>query len=535
MNNNARSSKLTLVDSLSQFKDKLAEKIEILSSPGYEPTGLQEDIILNFGKGKHQIIVALHPNDVGKTTAGVNIFKNLIWPHDPQWFSFWDGKSIFRDREFPLKRFRIASEHNYLADTGAIQIEIGNWWPKGRYNWEKGGKPYPSQCVCDTGWSGDAMAYTQDRKTFESIKLDVLWTDEPPDPDLIGAMTSRFREADQMLWLITATPIKCGPFLDVISDLKDKGTRVKYLTGTAYENSITTGKPNHLGTKRGMRSNESIEAKIATTPLDERDARCFGKSNSKAGRIYYDFDRNIHVKDFDLSSDYAKSWNCFMSMDPHPKAFPFIQWWAKTPDKKEICYNEWPTVEFLQGNFYDEIRTSLVCNYDAEMIAKFIKIYDGTQFGLSMFKRFIDPRPARQSEHNYGKTNESLLMQYAKWGIDFECPPAQLIEVQRDEIRKGLKYDKQVPICDFNEPSTYYMPHCQNSIRMIDRHYWDEDSECEAERYKEGPDCHRFFKAGTSKHLYQKPNTVEQKTKKRIVKNPIVEAMQKQLADVSLG
>jgi hypothetical protein len=532
---NSKKQSVTLTDSLSQLKEKIIENVEILSSPGYEPTGLQEDIIVSFGRGTHQIIVALHPNDVGKTTAGVNILKNIIWPHDPKWFSWWEGKSIFRDREWPVKRFRIASEHGFLAEQGAVQIEIGNWWPKGRYLWEKGGKPYPSLCTTDSGWLGDALSYTQERKQFESLKIDVMWTDEPANPDLVGAITSRFTDTENMLWLVTATPIKCGPFLDMLSDLKDKGTRVKYLTGTAYENSITSGKPNHLGTKRGMRSDAAIAAKIAATPLDERDARCFGKSNSKAGRVYYDFDRNIHVKDFDLTSDYAKSWNCFMSMDPHPKAFPFIQWWAITPDKKRILYNEWPTVEFLQGNFYDEVRKTLICNYDAEMISKFIKIYDGTQFGLHLYKRFIDPRPAKQSEHNYGRMNESLLEQYAKHGIDFICPPAQLIETQRDNIRNGLKYDKQMPINEFNEPSIYYMPHCQNSIRMMDRHYWDEEKECEAEQYKEGPDCQRFFEAGTSSHIYQVPNKISSTPKKRVVKNPIVEAMQKQLAEVSLG
>lgn len=533
MSSNGKS-KLTLVESLSQLKEKIQEKVEIMSAPGYEPTGLQEDIIYSVGRGLHQIIVALHPNDVGKTTAGVNILRNIIWDYDPTWYAFWQGKSIFRDREWPVKRFRIASEHNYLAESGAIQIEINNWWPRGRYTWEKGGKPYPSLCTTDSGWMGDALSYTQDRKMFESLKIDFMWTDEPADPGLVGAITSRFTDTENMIWLVTATPIKCGPFLDMLSDLKDKGTRVKYLTGTAYENSITNGKANHLGTKKGMRSDAAIAAKIAATPLDERDARCFGKSNSKAGRIYYDFDMNIHIRDFDLTGDYAKSWNCFMSMDPHPKAFPFIQWWARTPDKKYVCYNEWPTKDFLQGNYYDEVRQSLICNYDAEMISKFIKIYDGTQFGLSVYKRFLDPRPAKASEHNYGKMSESLLEQYARYGIDFTVPPAQLIETQRDIVRKHLKYDKQLPICDNNEPSIYIMPHCHNSIRMMDRHYWDEENECESERYKEGPDCTRFFFAGIGDWQYKQPNKPEEKKAKKRLINPIVERMN-QLASIELG
>ena len=529
-------SKITLTSSVSQLRDTILEKMENLTAPQYEPSGLQEEIISYFGSGKYQIIVALHPNDVGKTTAGVNILKNIIWPYDPTWFGWWEGKNIFRDREWPTKRFRIASEHKHLEETGAVQIEIAKWWPKDGYVWEKNGQKFPSKCLINRSqWQGDALSYTQDRKQFESVKIDVMWSDEPADPDLVGAITSRFTETDKMLWLVTATPIKCGPFLDILSDLKDKGTRVKYLTGTARENSIISGKPNHLGTKRGLRTDEAITAKIAATPLDERDARCYGKANTKAGKIYYDFDRNIHVQDFDLSSDYAKSWNCFMSMDPHPKAYPFIKWWAIAPDGKRIQYNEWPTVDYLDGNYYDEIRNTLACNLDAEMLSKFMKIMDGTQFGLHMMNRFMDPRPAKSTEHQYGK-NDSLLMQFAKYGIDFTIPPAQYIDVQRDSIRKDQKYDKQMPISAMNEPMYYIMPHCLNSIRMEERHYWDEDGETESERYKEGPDCDRFFYAGVGKdYQYKKPAGTDTVVKKRIVKlNPLIEQMNKQLLDCSL-
>ncbi len=530
-------SKVTSVNCLSQLRDEIHRAVEKLSMPTYEPTGLQEDVILAFGKGLYQIIVALHPNDVGKTAVGANIAKNIIWPHDPTWFSWWDGYSVFRDRTWTTKEFRIASEHTNLAETGAIQKEIGIWWPLGRYEWLKGGKPFPSQCTTDSGWKGDALSYTQDRKQFESKKIDFAWFDEPADQELIGATTSRFSEADKMLLLITATPIKCGPFLDVINDLKDKGTRVKYLTGTAWENSIEEGKPNHLGTKRGLRTKEAIEAKIASTPIDERDARIYGKANAKSGRIYADFDRNIHVRDFDLSSEYAKSWNCFCTMDPHRKAYPFIQWWGFAPDEKLICYNEWPTFEFLQNNYYDEIRDTLVCTYDPEKIAQFIKIFDGTQFGLKIFKRWMDRRFGKESEGIYGKSTESLLVDYAKFDVIFELPPAETIDIQRESIRRLLKYDKQLPIIQgINEPKIFYMPHCHNSIRAIERHYWDENSEKEAERYKDPNDCTRILLAGMGNWQYKKPETVKEKNKPQAPSvNPLVERMKNQLAEICLS
>lgn len=542
-----------MVTCLSQLQDKLGEAAERIVLPNYEPTGIQEDIICLVGCGRYDIILSLDPNDVGKTAVGAAITRNLIWEPDERWFAWWMNletnwgkRCIYKEKghydvkgnfnPWKLREFRIASVHTNLKDGAAIQTEIGKWWPKGRYEWTKAGQEFPSSCTCDNGWSGDALSYTQSRSSFESKKTAFQWWDEPGRDDLIGATTSRF--SDGMLWFITATPVGAAAFLDVIDDLAEKGTRVKKHNSTAWENSITDGKPNHLGTKRGLRTNEQIQAKINATPIDERDARIYGKANHKAGRIYPMFDMNVHVKDFDLGSDYAKKWNCFMAMDPHPKAYPFIQWWAIAPDGIQILYNEWPTVDFLQGNYYDEIResTTNICNYDIEQISRFIKIFDGSQYGLTMCKRGMDRRYAKATENVHGKIGESLMTEYAKYDLNFELPPAELIEVQREAIRKDFRYDTQKAIVSgLNEPQMYVMPHCLNSIRMFYRHYWDEDKEVEAERYKEGPDCARIFKAISENWKYKDPAIeAKKKNNSKPAVNPFIEWMQKELAEIAL-
>lgn len=523
--------KLHPVETLDEFEDQLFQQIESKSISQYEPTGLQEDVIFAVGCGKYEIILALHPNDVGKTTAGTQICKNIFWDYDPTWFSWWKGYSIFKDKIFPLKSFRITAQHTNLAETGAIQTEINRWWPRGRFQWEKGGQHYPSKCRTDTGWMGDALSYNQSREEHESKKVSFLWSDEPPPADLLGAMTSRFAEG--MLWLITATPIKCGAFLDVIQDMIDSGTRVKQLSGTAAENSITDGKPNHLGTKKGLRTNEEIKSKIARCPKEEQDARIYGKPSRKSGKIYSDFDRNVHVRFWDMSLPQIKLWNTYMFMDPHPKYYPFIQWWAVTPEEYRICLNEWPTFEMF-GNYYDEVRDTLVCPYDAEAIAQFIKIYDGTQYGLEAPKRYLDPYFAFSGGGSAGesRTTESLQSQYVKYDIKFDIPPRELIETQREEIRRLLKYDLQKPICANNEPKIFYMPHCVNSIRMMERHSWDDEHECEAQRYKEGPDCTRGFLAAYGNRGYIKK---ENKIITLNNQNSVLQNYIKNMPEISLG
>lgn len=489
------------VDAINQLEDVLFTSMESQSFGTYEPTGLQEDIIVAFGQGEYEIVLALHPNDVGKTTAGAQIAKNIIWPHDPKWFSWWPGYSFFRDKKFELRTFRITAQHTNLTEEGAIQTEIQRWWPQGRYEWQKGGQHYPSKCICDTGWSGDALSFNQSREEHESKKVSFLWSDEPPPADLLGAMTSRFSEG--MLWLITATPVKCGAFLDIIKDMEDGGTKIKRLTGSAWQNSTNPekGKPNHLRTKYGLRSDAEILSKIARCPRDERDARIYGKASTKAGKRYPDFNRDVHVRFFELGDPDVKKWNCYMSMDPHYKYYPFIQWWAVRPDNKKICFNEWPTYDFL-GGFYDEIRDTLQCPWNVEDIANFIKLFDGSQYGINIIDRFMDPYYGYGSTNGAGNGTESLCSFYLKHGIIFTLPPRQQIDVQCEAINQLIKYDPQMPVCESNEPDIFWMPHCVNSIRMMERHFWDEDKEKESPKFKEGPDCTRIFLAGLGGNGY---------------------------------
>ena len=522
--------KMTQSQCLNQLRDTIFEQLEKQAAPDYIPTGLQEDVILHVGQGKYQIILALHPNDVGKTVTGVNILRNIIWQCDPNYFAWWDGYSVYRDKNFHLKKFRIASVPSNLMEGKAIQTEIKAWWPFQRYEWLKGGKPYPSTCTTDNGWTGDALSYNQSVTAFESIKLSFQWWDEPGKADLIGASSQRFAQ-DGMLWLITATPVNAGAFLDVIDDLCDRGTKVKKLTGTADDNCIDDGKPNHLGTKRGIRTREQIEDKKRNCPLDEYDARILGKANYKTGRIYPTFDRIFHISDYDLNADYFKKANCFTTMDIHGKAYPFVQMWALTEDKTWICYNEWPTYEELGNNYYDEVRKHLICSYDIESLSRFIKIYEGSQWGLHILQRWMDPRAGKNSDGALGST-ESYMAKFSRYGLDFDLPDLQWIENERDKIRSLLKHDIHDPL---EKPQIVFMPHCVNSIRMIERHYWDDDKEKESEQYKEGPDCMRILFAGFRDRKFKTINSMKNNHKLiKTIENPIVTKM-KEMAQISMS
>lgn len=487
-------------DPVGLFREKIHETWNGYKPSNYEPTGVQEEIIATVGCGKFSIVVCLHDNKCGKTATAVNILQAIMWPDiRSPWFDY----PMFQKWPYEAKAGRIIGTVKNTADDGPIRKEILRWWSPSRYGSEKNKKGYNSIYWTDTNWTFDVMTYEQDADEFEGPFLSWTWCDEPPPERLVGAITSRFIGGG--LWLITATPLNCGPLLATINDLNDRGKEVAHITADLFQSSVTDGRPNSKGTKRGLWTNEMIKDYIAGIPPDEYDARIMGKASLKSGVIYPDFDRRVHViggelcpyQGLDFNSPFARASQCFCVIDPHRKGYPAIQWWMLTPTNDLICYNEFPTRSWL-NTWYDEIRESLICPYSAEQLSKIIKTQDGTGYGLRMIRRAMDPRFGASTQGEYGRSTESLMAEYARHGIVFELPACEKIDVQRDVIRDLLRYNKDQPVNQYNKPRIFWMPHCENSIRCIERHYWDEEAsrkgkEKEAERYKDFVDTIRYF------------------------------------------
>ena len=520
------------IDPISLMQKQLNEGLQTaqatqegLASPTIIPTGVLEPVIWAVAKvkiDKLTIVLVQCANKLGKTAMAINILKNIFWENDPEYF----GYPIFEHWPFS-KQGRIVGTVKNTADLGPIRTEILKWWPKGRYASSKNFKSYHSEYKTDTAFCFDIMTYQQDRSEFEGPLEGWQMLDEPPKPDLMGAITSRYMSGG--LLLLTMTPINAGIILDTINDFEEKGAHVERISGTLFDNDIKTGKLNSKGTKRGLMTKVAIDDYIARTPIDQREPRVYGKATVKTGKIYPMFNRAVHVKDFDLDSAYAKEWNCYCILDPHPKYYPFIQWWGVTPDGLDILYNEWPNKLVLGDSYYDEVRTSLPCAKTPKEISRVIKILDATQFGLVIRNRFMDPHVSKKDEYNKGKKIESFQQLYAKENIIFNIPPSEKIDVQRETIRDALSYETTQPINEFNQPTQYYMPHCVNSIRAVERHHYDEDKETEAETFKDPMDCNRYFKAAKKPWRSNKPKS--KKAVKISAWNPLGSGSE----DVSMG
>jgi len=78
------------------------------------------------------------------------------------------------------------------------------------------------------------------------------------------------------------------------------------------------------------------------------------------------------------------------------------------------------------------------------------------------------------------------------------------------------------------------MPHCRNTIRSLERHFWIEGKEKEDETYKDPIDCLRYIFGGMGEIRYidhrPKPEQVNKKNR-----DPISNALEMDLPDTPLG
>jgi hypothetical protein len=481
-------------DALSILAQSVIDKLNITDRTNFIPTGLGEQMIEAVGCGEYDIVNFQTANKCGKTTHAVLALANIFWDNDPEYFDYplynqWKYKKP--DGQV-IKRARIIGTPQNVNDIGTIREEIVRWFPKGRYTESKGGKPYYSRYETDTGWFMDVMTYEQPASEFEGILCSLIWTDEPPPPHLIGAITSRFSFGG--LWLSTQSPVNAGSFVSTLKLMEEKGTKVKNIYGSIYDNSTSIGIPNKKGTKRGLLTTEQIEDYKRKIPPSEHPARLEGKCLAQAGKVYPQFDKSVHVREVNVRPDIAKTWNCFCVIDPHDKAFPAIQWWAVTPPDIHtgksiyICYNEYPTINTLSGWYYEHRKTT-ECQMTPSQIATIIKVLDGRDLGFTIVKRGIDPRFAKNTEQSYRKGGGSIVLDYAEHGIKFDLPQLGAIEHYRNRVSEALYHDNG------QDPQMYFMPHCQNSIKAMEEHYWIEGQDKESETYKDFIDCTRMFMA----------------------------------------
>lgn len=123
-------------------------------------------------------------------------------------------------------------------------------------------------------------------KTFQGTNLDYVWFDEEPDYAIFRECKARLLDRKGDLW-VTMTPLYGMDWsYDYFVDKEKKSKDAQVFTASMWDNAKSKG--GYLDDEEIRRFEDSIPDPI------ERRIRVYGEYLNQAGRIYKQFDRNIH-------------------------------------------------------------------------------------------------------------------------------------------------------------------------------------------------------------------------------------------------
>jgi hypothetical protein len=437
------------------------------------PNGAQEKVIREVGNLENFIVISCFANGVGKTAINMAILGAIMWGAPTTAFDY----PLYRQypERWP-KLVRIVTEPALVGLMGPIQVESKLWWPQGRYEWSKGGKQHFAFFETDTGFKGEVMTYEQQVKEFEGKTNAINLFIEPPPQPILNASFARQRKGG--INLLDMTPLTSAAY--VKDELVDKPSitvdgevlgRVKCINADIEENCEEHG-------KNGQLKHRDIQQMISRYDPDELEARAHGNFMHLSGRILKDFDREVHVREFDIPESGVSHG---MALDP-AIAKPLMILW-RFVDKAGVLhyYDESPEFEF--HNAKDSNLT----------VADYVQIIKAKEEGRVMDSRILDRHFGNARRTLGGNT---LKEEFAEAGLDFSdsytMDPAAEVEAGILKMKGYFKYDKSKPIDALNCPKIVIHPRCKNLITSAERWSRDPKTGKPLDAFKDPIDCLRY-------------------------------------------
>lgn len=312
----------------------------------------------------------------------------------------------------------------------------------------------------------DVMTHEQDDRAFEGWNGHWAWFDEPPPQEKFIATARGLVDYGGRSWL-TLTPIR-EPWIYDEFILK-QNPDVFFINIDTYDNP-------HL-------SKENIEKLLRLLTDDNKESRLHGKFKNLIGRIYKDFDPDLHcISETKVPID--SRWPVFFVLDPADRR-PHHGIWARV--------NPFGTIYIV-----DEL------------------VFKGTIFEVSkeILKREItnkiDPlNVIRILDPNKGETPSAvsglkLKDEFAKHAVYFLTNVNDDVALGHLAVAEKLGWDKTKPISTTNHPKLFFVkertPEC---VKQLLTYVWDEwkgsnkDSRSSKEKpkdiNKDMPDCIRYL------------------------------------------
>ena len=410
-------------------------------------------------------------NGVGKTVGAVNIIGNLIYGPQSKWFD----TPRYRDFYRPSNGRIVSTIKNLEAN---IIPCIKEWFPKNSYTASKGGKTFLSKFDFPNGSGFDIMTYDTEPEQFAGPTLQWTWFDEPPPQRIFSECMGRLRRGG--LLIITMTPLYAGGWIfDRINDPFMSKAEPWYLVSAEIEDNC---KDHGV---RGVLEHKDIERIIAEYPDDEKEARISGKPIHLTGRVYPDFNPDIHIV-----PNRPANLSYYVVCDPHDRKPFAIGWYGIDPTGDIYILDEYPTES------YHAIKSSRLI---VEDYAKIIKDKN-KELGIDSAIYIIDARYGNRKSVQTGDTIRDEFDRFGIYFINSYTDDNASVTAGHNKVKEYLSYDHKRPVDNVNKPKMYCLEHCKNHIYGFLHYtygdYRDPDKglqEKPEEKYKDFMDCVRYI------------------------------------------
>ena len=308
----------------------------------------------------------------------------------------------------------------------------------------------------------ELMSYEQDADDAEGWAGDGVLFDEPP-PRPIYIATSRGLIDSGGLTLFTLTPLKEPWLFDEIYNSKSKN--VFTVLCDIRHNLI---RKNPLTNQWVGLLEENIRAFEEQLTEEEREARLHGKFRYLCGRIWKEWDRDIHTFDRNIwikgkdnvivSGQPPIHWPRCMIIDPHDRNPMTLLWVALDETNQSWFYREaWLPEHTIRDVVEHVKKVELECREKIQL-------------------RLMDPNFGPKK---YANTGISVREEFEKAARDVNFPMRFTLandnkEVARKTVSDMLKFDSSKTISFSNHPMWQFANDLKECVYQIEHYLWDE-------------------------------------------------------------
>lgn len=415
-------------------------------------------------------------NRSGKSTAGV---YELLVHAAGQYPSWWAGRRW--DRAI---KGRIFAE-GFTKGVSVITEKIREWIPKeciANVNKNSLGAEISWHIKHKSGGVShfDILSYEQDSSSAEGASHDILLFDEPPPRNMYIAATRGLIDTDGIS-LFTLTPLKEPWLFDEIYSSKDDN--VLNVMADMYHNLQRYNPLTRRIVGLTVPAIQRYEQKLTE---EEDETRMHGTPRYLAGRIWKEWDRDVHT--FDRLKQWPSSkigesgypprhWPRALIIDPHDRNPQTLIWVAMDETGESWFYREgWLKDATIE---------------DTVSFIRQVELEARERVGL----RVLDPNfgPKR-----YANTGNTVRDEFEQAGRKLNYPVRftfgdDHVEIGHKAVALALKFDKSKPLGLLNHPMWHVASDLKNCIYQVEHYIWDEYKLSDRDPKEKPKDLNKHF------------------------------------------